>query len=122
MKYIQVPEDIQVMLNGVAWKDSNDKVMPPWSIGTYLQNVLLPDPAVGPAGYKTWKSCAIIDAQFSDITPGEWIGVEEEHWNMLKTAIVEPKGGGIHQCVLRQLIPFMDAILEAKNEKPDEEE
>jgi len=110
------------MLNGVAWRDSNDKEMPPWSFGRYLENIVLPDPAIGPAGYKTYKACAIIEKQFNAATPEMWVEVEEEHWNMLKTAIQEPKGGGIHQGVLRQLIPFMDVVLEAKNEKPNEGE
>lgn len=122
MKHIKVPKDIQIMLNGVAWKDSDGSEMKPWSFGRYLENIVLPDPAIGPAGYKTYKACAIIDAKFEAAATDTWVEIEDEHWNMLKTAIQEPKGGGVHQGVLRQLIPFMDAVLEAKNDKPDEGE
>lgn len=35
-------------------------------------------------------------------------------------AIENPKGGGIHPGVLRQFLPFMDAVIDAKSEKPSD--
>lgn len=119
MKYVQVKDDIQIMANGQLWRESDGKAMPPWSFARYLENVVLPDPAMG-TGYKALKACAIIESQFAGAAMGSWISVEEEHWNMLKTAIENPKGGGISPGILRQFIPFMDAVLEARSEKPKE--
>lgn len=119
MKYVEVKQPIQVTVNGAAWKDSDGSDMPPWSFARYLENIVLPDPAMG-TGYKALKACAIIEDQFKQAVTGSWVGVEEEHWNMLKNTIENPKGGGIHSGVLRQFIPFMDAVVEAKSEKPGE--
>ncbi len=118
MKYVQVQDEIQVMANGKPWKETNGTIMPPWSFSDYLENVVLPDPQMG-TSYKALKACALIDKQFEDVEPGEWVAVEEEHWNMMKVTIENPKGSGIHPGVLRQFIPFMDAVIDAKIEKPE---
>lgn len=117
MKYVEVKKDIQVTVNGEAWKESDGTEMKPWSFAQYLDNIVLPDPAMG-TGYKSLKACAIIEAQFKDARPGTWVGVEDAHWELLKNTIENPKGGGIHAGVLRQFIPFMDAVIGATSEKP----
>lgn len=117
MRYIKVPADIQIMVNGEPWKDSDGSVMLPWSFARYLENIVLADPAIGTA-YKDLKACAIVDALFKDASPDEWVGVEDTHWEMLKNTIENPKGGGISSGILRQFLPSMDAVLEAKSEKP----
>ena len=117
MKYVQVPKDIRIMVNGEPWKDSDGSIMKPWPFSRYLENIVLADPTIG-TGYKELKACSIIDAQFKSVDPDTWIGVEDTHWEMLKNTIENPKGGGISSGILRQFIPFMDAVLEAKSEKP----
>lgn len=119
MKYVLVPEDIQIMVNGKPWKDivdNKEKGMPPWSLSRYLENVVLADPAIG-TDYKSLKMCSIVDNNFKSVNPGECVEVEDAHWEMLKNTIENPKGGGISSSILRQFLPFMDAILEAKNVK-----
>lgn len=119
MKYVQVLKEIQVTVNGEPCKNSDGTVELPWSFGTYLVNIVLPDPSIGTA-YKVLKSCAILEAQFKDVSVGKWIAVEDAHWELIKIAIETPKGSGVPSSVLRQLLPFMDAVLEAKNEKPED--
>ena len=118
MRYVEVKREIQVMMDGEPWKETDGSTMGPWSFLRYLANIVLPDPAMG-TGYKALKACALIEQQFKDAAPHAYVAVEEEHWNILKAAIENPKGGGIHSGVLRQFIPFMDAVLDAKSEKPD---
>lgn len=120
MKYVQVPQDIQIMVNGEPWQDSDGTEMKPWSFGRYLENIVLADPAIG-TEYKKLKACSIVDAQFKGTTPGTYVGVEDTYWEMLKDTIESPKGGGISSSILRQFIPFMDAVLDAKSEKPTEQ-
>ena len=117
MKYVHVKDDIQVMLHGNPTTEKDGSVSPPWSFGRYLDVIVLPDPAMG-AGYKVLKACRIVEEQFRDAKPGDWVGVENEHWGMLKQAIENPQGGGVHPGVLWGFLPFMDSILEAKSEKP----
>lgn len=119
MKYVQVEEDIQIMADGEKLKEAGGKVMKPWSFSRYLEDVVLANPTMG-AGYKSVNSCAIMEKQFKEASPGSWVPVEDEHWNMLKNAVEEPKGIGVHPVILRQLLPFTKAILEAKDEKPNE--
>jgi len=120
MKYVQVKDEIQVMANGKPWKEKpNGEVMPPTSFSDYLENIVLPDPAMG-TGYKALKACALIEKQFASVAPGEWVAVEDAHWEMMKRTIENPKGSGIHPGVLRQFIPFMDAVIDARVEQPSE--
>lgn len=120
MKYIEVKEAIPIVVNGHPWMDSDGSKMPSWSFVRYLENIVLPDPAIG-TKYKELKACSILEKQFESAAPGKWVGVEDAHWEMIKVAVEEPKGGGIHPGVLRQFLPFMDAILDAKAEKPRED-
>ena len=117
MRYVQVKEDIQILVGGEPWTDSNGGVMPPWTFARYLENIVLVDPAMGTT-YKALKSCDMVGEQFKDAILGTWMPVEDAHWEMLKNAIENPKGGGVSPSILRQFIPFMDAVLNAKGEKP----
>lgn len=110
MKYVEVLNDIQI-------DDGNSAES--WSLVRYLENIVLPDPSMG-AGYKAIRSCAIVGEQFKDAVPGSWVGVEDEHWKMLKNTIENPKGAQFSAASLRQFLPFMESILEAKSEKPME--
>lgn len=119
MKYIQVPEDIQLMLNGELLKDSRNEVEKPWPFIQYLRNIVLADPAVG-TDYDNIRSSEDILSKFKNTIPGTWIELAEPHWEMLESTIRKPKGGGISPDVLRQLLPFMEAVLDAKRKKPTE--
>ena len=119
MKYVQVNDNIKIMANGQVCLEEDGIPGKPWPFARYLERIVLQDPAIG-TSYKALKACAIVDAQFKCAAVGSWVGVEEEHWNMLKDTIENPKGGGISPGILRQFIPFMDAVLEARSEKPKE--
>ena len=107
-------------MNGEFWKDSDGSVMSAWPFARYLENIVLPDPAIG-TRYKELMACATVDAQFKNVAPNTWVPVEDAHWEMLKNAIENPKGGGVSPGILRQFLPFMKAVVEAKSEKPDKE-
>jgi len=57
---------------------------------------------------------------------GKWANVDDDTLDdyagadLGKYAIENPKGGGIHPGVLRQFLPFMDAVIDAKSEKPSD--
>lgn len=125
MKYVHVPKDIQIMIPNpcplcrASVGDVNVKAEM-WSHARYVDNIILPDPAIG-TEYKSLKACSIMDANFKNAIVGKCVEVEDAHWEMLKTAIENPKGGGISSSILRQFLPFMDAVLEAKSEKPTEQ-
>ena len=116
MKYVQVPDDIQVMLNGKPATEADGSVSPLWPLGQYLDTIVLPDPAMG-KGYKVLSACRIVEEQFKVAKPGDWVAVEDEHWRLLKQTIENPQGS-MNASVLRQFLPFMDTILEATSEKP----
>jgi len=117
LRYVKVPEDIQIMVNGKPWVESDGTVMKPWSLPRYIENIVLADPAIG-TDYKSLKACFEIDAKFKLAVLDEWVELEEAHWEILRSTIENPKGGGVSPSILRQFLPFMDAVLEAKNEKP----
>ena len=79
MKYVQVPKDIEIMVNGKRWTDSAGNADPPWSFSRYVENIVLADPAVGTT-YKDLKACSIVEDQFKNAKVGTWIGVEDAHW------------------------------------------
>jgi hypothetical protein len=106
------------MVANQPWKERDGSVIPPWTFHRYLENVVLPDPSIGTT-YKALKACSEVDRQFQNVTPGEVVGVEDEHWAFLTNAIEAPKGSGIHPGILRQFLPFMDAVLEAKKSKEE---
>lgn len=118
MKYVEVPEDIQVIVNGTSWMDAQGNAVPPWSLYRYLENIVLADPSIGTT-YAALKSCNKISDQFEKAKPGDVIGVEDAHWSVLQGTINAPKGGGVSAQILRQFIPFMDAILQATDAKPE---
>lgn len=118
MKYVLIPDDIQLLVNGQPELDANGKV-DSWSISRYLETVVLADPGIG-TDYKSLKACFAVDEAFLKAVPGKYVEVDYDHWEKLKETIENPKGGGISPSILRQFLPFMDAIIEAKDTKPEE--
>ena len=118
MKYIHVPKDIQIMVNGKPLENVAGEIENIWTFSHYLENIVLADPAVGTT-YGDLKACSIVEDRFKNAPSDTWVGVEDAHWERLKKTIENPKGGGVHPSILRQLIPFMDAIIEAKSKKPN---
>lgn len=124
MKYVQVPETIPIKIPNPcplcrSSVGDNSTKIDPWSFIRYLENIVLEDPALG-TGYEPLKARKLVVDQFRDATSGEWIGVEEAHLTLLKSIVIDPKGGNISSGILVQFFPFMDAIIEAKDTKPVE--
>ena len=119
MRYVKVPENIQLVPDDASDAKPDDKAIKPWPISLYLKNVVLRDPAMG-TGYEITKTIDQVYNNFKDEIPGKFVGVEDAHWKLLVTTINDPKGSGIDPFILCQLLPFMDAILEAKDKKPTE--
>ena len=64
--------------------------------------------------YKNIKAAKAIDKAF-DKVEGE-VQLAEDDWKKLKELVENPKQGGYgyHAAVMPQLLPFLDAIMEAK--------
>lgn len=123
MKYVQILEDIPITIPNPcpvcrSSVGDNSTRTDPWSFVRYLENIVLEDPALG-VGYEPLKARKLVADQFRNTTSGEWIGVEEAHWTLLKSIVKDPKGGNISSGILVQFFPFMDAIIEAKDTKPE---
>ena len=121
MRFIQVPEDIQIMgVDGKPWVNADDKVEKPWSFYHYLKTIVLPDPAMG-SGYDAWNAYSVLNEAFKDESSGTWVTIDDAHWKLLCEIVNNPKGGLPTGLVMYQLIPFMDAILQARDKKPSKQ-
>lgn len=120
MRYIKVPDAIQ--LYDLAHKrpiiENDGSEMEPWTFQRYLATLVLPDPAMG-KGYKADKAVRAVDKAFEGAKPGDVVGVEDDHWERMKTAVEDPQGGRPNLGITSQLVPFAEAIVEAKETKPD---
>jgi len=71
--------------------------------------------------YKNIKSARAIDKEFAN--GAGVVQLAEEDWKKLHDLVENPSGGqyGYHAAVMPQLLPFLDAIMEAKDSAPAEE-
>jgi hypothetical protein len=116
MKFVKTPEPVQIKnlaTGGVITVDGDET---PWTIYKYLVSIVLPDPAMG-KGYQSDRARASIREAFSCAEPGEFVGVEDEHYGLLRKTVEEPEST-ISPQVTMQLIGFQDAIIEARRDKP----
>jgi len=118
MKYVKIEEPIQIKLNDKPLEEADGSVAPSWPISKYLEAEVLCHPTIG-SGHKAIKSCDLVAKQFKDATPGDCVAVEDAHWELLRSAIESDQAVSTHPIILRQLLPFMDAILEAASTDPE---
>jgi len=114
MKYITVPPLITMrnLVNREAVAVDGD--IEPWSFCKYLCAVVLPDTAMG-KGYAADKARFTLDDLFKCSKPGDEVGVEDEHYKLLKKTVEEPTLQAA-PAITMQCLPFQEAVLEAKDQ------
>lgn len=118
IKYVTIPEPITLLepTTKEPLKDEKGETKPQKFydfVGKMLFNPMWAE------SYKNIKSAKAIDKAFEKAEPGAAVQLAEEDWKKLKDLVDNPKGGyGYHAAVMPQLLPFLDAIIEAKEEKP----
>jgi hypothetical protein len=118
IKYVVVPEPILLRdpVTKEELKDEKGEVKPQTFsdfIGKLLFNPMWAE------NYKNIKSAKAIDKAFSAVNG--IVQLAEEDWKKLKDLVENPKGGyGYHAAVMPQLLPFLDAIMEACDAAPEE--
>ena len=117
IKYITIPEPITLVepTTKEPLKDEKGETKPvAFSdfIGKLLFNPMWAE------NYKSIKSAKAIDKAFS--AANGVVQLAEEDWKKLKDLVENPKQGyGYHAAVMPQLLPFLDAIVEAKDSAPE---
>jgi len=114
IKYVTVPEPI-MLHDPVTKEELKDEkgVAKPQKFSDFIGKLLF-NP-MWAENYKNIKSAKVIDEAFSN--GSEVVQLAEEDWKKLKELIENPKqtGYGYHAAVMPQLLPFLDAIMEAKD-------
>lgn len=120
LRYVQVPGPIQV-------KEGAEKVGEPMKFADFIK--LVTNNPIWAASYAAIKSMQAIEKALA--SSNGVMELAEEDWTRLKGAIETPQstdaagrsipGYGIHTRFLPQLVPFMDAIMDAKTEPPPKE-
>lgn len=109
MRYIKIPEPLQIKV-----PTSEERIEAPFP--KFLREMLL-DPQFA-KNYKTLKIAAAIDKAL-DKANGV-LALENEHWNLLKKVIEEPNGGYMGG-VGPQILPFLEAVITATDEEPEQD-
>lgn len=118
IKYVTIPEPI-MLHDPVTKEELKDEkgVAKPQTFSEFIGKLLF-NP-MWAENYKNIKSAKAIDKAFS-VSNGV-AQLAEEDWKKLKELVENPKGGyGYHAAVMPQLLPFLDAIMEAKDSGPEE--
>lgn len=117
IKYVTIPEPITLVepTTKEPLKDEKGETKPVVFsdfIGKQLFNPMWAE------SYKNIKSAKAIDKAFSN--GSGVVQLAEEDWKKLKDLIENPKGSyGYHAAVMPQLLPFLEAIVEAKDAPPE---
>ncbi len=111
MKYVRVPEAITLK------RSRDDDLTETWTFSRYLNELVLYDLAMR-TGYAYIAASRHIKAQFENAKPGEWVKLDDDHWQLMHNAIIDPKGSSTSLkmgvsilFMLHQLIPFMEAVV-----------
>lgn len=118
MRYVKIPEPITLLepTTKEPLKDEKGETKPQKFsdfIGKLLFNPMWAE------NYKNIKSARAIDRAFEKAEPSTVVPLAEEDWKKLKDLVENPKGGyGYHAAVMPQLLPFLDAIIEASDKEP----
>lgn len=118
IKHVTVPESI-LLHDPVTKEELKDEkgVAKPQTFSEFIGKLLF-NP-MWAENYKNIKSARAVDKAFDSAKPGTVVQLAEEDWKRLHDLIENPKGGyGYHAAVMPQLLPFLDAIMEAKDSTP----
>ncbi len=116
MRYVKIPEPIQMRNLTTDVPLSVDGDDTPWRMYRYLADVVLTDTAMG-KGYEVDRIRSTIQEAFKDASPGDYIAVEDAHYDKVQAVIVEP-GSEVPPIVTIQLFAFQQAFVDATREKP----
>lgn len=105
MKHIRIPEPITIEQSGekVAFKD-------------FVSSVPLADRAFG-EDYSALMSASKVKRIVADGSVGKWVSIEDADYDRLERAVRTP-ANPYNPIVGVQLVPFMEAILDASDEVP----
>lgn len=121
LRYVKVPENVKVKL-----PSREGEVEAEMTFAEFVRSLLDNNPLWGKS-YKNIRAGLAIEGAFKDKAPGTWVALSSDDWEMLKECIEKPQIGGpggategfgfIPQAV-RQLVPFMDSVVEATDKEP----
>lgn len=123
MKYFRVPNPIHARdpRTGEPMLEMQGEPPRPTPIVKSLRDVAfelwLNDGRAVEGGRKAIKRWDKVCDAFDGAEPGEVIALEDQDWEMLRKIIEAPKVmyGAL---LMRQMLPFIDAVLDARNEPP----
>lgn len=116
MRYVKIPEPIQIKNLTTGEPILVDGGSSPWRMCRYLADIVLPDGALG-KGYDADRVRSAVRDAFRDAKPGEYVAIEDSHHAAVCAAIKEPEAK-ITPIVTMQLFSFQEAFVEATREKP----
>jgi len=116
MRYVKIPEPIQLRNLTTEAPLTVDGDDTPWSMYRYLADIVLTDTAMG-KGYEVDRIRSTIQEAFKDASPGNCVAVEDAHYDKVQAVIVEP-GSEIPPVVTMQLFAFQQAFVDASRENP----
>ncbi len=116
MRYIEVPQPIQLYHLTTGEPLTVDGSDSPWQMYRYLMDLVIPDPAMG-KGYEVDRVRSTIQRSFLHVHPGGYVAVEDAHWEMVRKVIESPESA-IPPVVTMQLFAFQQAFVSASREKP----
>jgi len=116
MRYVKIPEPIQLknLTTGEPLKVDGDDS--PWQMYRYLVDLVLPDPAMG-RGYKVDRIRSTVRGAFDGAEPGGYVAIEDEHYDTIRAVIENPESE-IPPIVTMQLFAFQQAFVDASRENP----
>lgn len=104
-RVIIVPEPLELKVPGAQTEE--------YSFQSFVQT-LLSQPHWG-KDYKAVRTGVSIENKVADAKPGSKIELAEADWELLRKSAETPENGfGLHPILLRQMLPFMDAVVQAE--------
>lgn len=122
-RFIVVPANVEVVLLDPSGQDK--KV--PFTFKDFIKHLLDTNPVWGKS-YKNIRSAMAIEQALVLKVAGEVGVLAQEDWDLLKEAVEKPQmsgpggsveGFGYIPQVVRQLVSFMDAIVQATDKEPE---
>ena len=114
MRYIQVPQDLQLVHpeTGASIQDE------PYTFTTFIVRNVLVDPERFGKGFDALKAAFGLDKVVRGAKPGEILGIDTEWWERIVQVLDKPAGCWPMPLVAMQMLPFMEAIKSAKETHP----
>jgi hypothetical protein len=118
LKYVTIPEAITLLEPTTKEPLKDEKgVVKPVTFYDFIGKLLF-NPKWA-ENYKAIKAAKAIDKAFEKAAPKTVVQLAEEDWKRLHDLIENPAGQyGYHAAVMPQLLPFLDAIMEASDKEP----